>query len=66
MVGAVLVYQGRIIGEGWHKAYGAHAEVEAIERCWEPDKISAYTLCELRALQSLRKNTPLYRIDPKT
>lgn len=45
MVGAVLVYQGRIIGEGWHKAYGApHAEVEAIEHCWEPDKISAATL----------------------
>lgn len=45
MVGAVLVYQGRIIGEGWHKAYGApHAEVEAIEKCWEPDNISAATL----------------------
>ena len=31
MVGAVLVHQGRIIGEGYHRQYGgAHAEVEAI------------------------------------
>jgi diaminohydroxyphosphoribosylaminopyrimidine deaminase/5-amino-6-(5-phosphoribosylamino)uracil reductase len=32
-VGCVIVKQGRIIGEGWHHAYGdAHAEVEAL-RC---------------------------------
>lgn len=31
MVGAVLVYQDRIIGEGWHQQYGqAHAEVNCI------------------------------------
>ena len=31
MVGAVLVYDGRIIGEGWHRQYGqAHAEVNAV------------------------------------
>lgn len=31
MVGAVLVHNGRIIGEGWHRAYGkAHAEVNAV------------------------------------
>lgn len=31
MVGAVLVHEGRIIGEGWHQRYGdAHAEVHAI------------------------------------
>ncbi len=31
MVGAVLVYQNRIIGEGWPKQYGqAHAEVNCI------------------------------------
>jgi diaminohydroxyphosphoribosylaminopyrimidine deaminase / 5-amino-6-(5-phosphoribosylamino)uracil reductase len=31
MVGAVLVHEGRIIGEGWHERYGeAHAEVNAI------------------------------------
>jgi len=32
MVGAVLEYDGRIIGEGWHRQYGeAHAEVNCIE-----------------------------------
>ncbi|MBS1689696.1 MAG: riboflavin biosynthesis protein RibD, partial [Bacteroidetes bacterium] len=32
MVGAVLVYEGRIIGEGWHKRYGQpHAEVNCPE-----------------------------------
>lgn len=31
MVGAVIVHQGRIIGEGWHRRYGGpHAEVNAI------------------------------------
>lgn len=31
MVGAVLVQDGRIIGEGWHQHYGeAHAEVNAL------------------------------------
>lgn len=31
MVGAVLVYQGEIIGEGYHQKYGGpHAEVNAI------------------------------------
>lgn len=30
-VGCVIVYQDRIIGEGWHRAYGGpHAEVHAI------------------------------------
>lgn len=31
MVGAVLVKNGRVVGEGWHKEFGkAHAEVNAI------------------------------------
>ncbi|MCS6930417.1 MAG: bifunctional diaminohydroxyphosphoribosylaminopyrimidine deaminase/5-amino-6-(5-phosphoribosylamino)uracil reductase RibD [Saprospiraceae bacterium] len=31
MVGAVIVYEDRILGEGWHQRYGeAHAEVNAI------------------------------------
>jgi len=33
MVGAVIVHQGKIIGEGWHQKYGsAHAEVNAINQ----------------------------------
>src|SRR5689334_5003048 len=47
MVGAVLVHQGRIIGEGYHKEYGqAHAEVNCINSVAQDGKhlISASTL----------------------
>jgi diaminohydroxyphosphoribosylaminopyrimidine deaminase / 5-amino-6-(5-phosphoribosylamino)uracil reductase len=34
VVGAVVAHDGRVLGEGWHEAYGAaHAEVNAIEAC---------------------------------
>src|SRR3546814_10894727 len=36
MVGAVIVHQEKIIGEGWHQGYGqAHAEVNAIKNTRE-------------------------------
>jgi diaminohydroxyphosphoribosylaminopyrimidine deaminase/5-amino-6-(5-phosphoribosylamino)uracil reductase len=39
MVGAVLVHDGRIIGEGWHKEYGGpHAEVNCFASVAEEDK----------------------------
>jgi diaminohydroxyphosphoribosylaminopyrimidine deaminase / 5-amino-6-(5-phosphoribosylamino)uracil reductase len=39
MVGAVLVHEGRIIGEGYHEQYGeAHAEVNCINRVPEADR----------------------------
>lgn len=39
MVGAVLVHNNRIIGEGWHQQYGqAHAEVLCIASVNEADK----------------------------
>jgi diaminohydroxyphosphoribosylaminopyrimidine deaminase/5-amino-6-(5-phosphoribosylamino)uracil reductase len=39
MVGAVLVYQDRIIGEGYHQQYGqAHAEVNCIAAVKEADR----------------------------
>lgn len=47
MVGAVLVYKNRIIGEGYHAAYGqAHAEVNCIQSVSVEDthKIAASTL----------------------
>ncbi len=48
MVGAVLVHEGKIIGEGWHRQYGeAHAEVNAINQALENGyaaKISQSTL----------------------
>lgn len=47
IVGAVLVYNDRIIGEGYHQQYGqAHAEVNCIRSVEEKDKqwISSSTL----------------------
>ena len=47
MVGAVLVYQDQIIGEGYHAQYGqAHAEVNCINSVAEKnrEKIKASTL----------------------
>src|SRR5215471_9791587 len=39
MVGALLVYDNRIIGEGYHKEYGkAHAEVNCVNSISEEDK----------------------------
>ncbi|MBL7803335.1 MAG: bifunctional diaminohydroxyphosphoribosylaminopyrimidine deaminase/5-amino-6-(5-phosphoribosylamino)uracil reductase RibD [Saprospiraceae bacterium] len=38
-VGAVLVHERRIIGEGWHRAYGqAHAEVNAVRSVRPEDR----------------------------
>ena len=37
MVGAVIVKDGRIIGQGYHKCYGGpHAERDALSSCTEP------------------------------
>src|SRR5258706_11723913 len=39
MVGSVLVYENRIIGEGYHRQYGeAHAEVNCIASVKDEDK----------------------------
>ncbi|MCU0348101.1 MAG: bifunctional diaminohydroxyphosphoribosylaminopyrimidine deaminase/5-amino-6-(5-phosphoribosylamino)uracil reductase RibD [Saprospiraceae bacterium] len=39
MVGAVLVHDDRIIGEGWHRAYGqAHAEVNCLASVKDADR----------------------------
>lgn len=41
MVGAVVVYNGNIIGEGFHKRFGqAHAEVNAINSVKNPELLS--------------------------
>jgi diaminohydroxyphosphoribosylaminopyrimidine deaminase/5-amino-6-(5-phosphoribosylamino)uracil reductase len=45
MVGAVIVHEGRIIGEGFHEVYGAaHAEVNAIRSVQNPSLLSKSTL----------------------
>lgn len=39
MVGAVIVYNDQIIGEGWHQIYGtAHAEVNAVDSVEEENR----------------------------
>ncbi|MBD5268491.1 MAG: bifunctional diaminohydroxyphosphoribosylaminopyrimidine deaminase/5-amino-6-(5-phosphoribosylamino)uracil reductase RibD [Bacteroides sp.] len=39
MVGAVIVADGRIIGEGWHRRYGGpHAEVNAVRSVSDADR----------------------------
>lgn len=45
MVGAVIVHQGKIIGEGFHACYGKeHAEVNAIRSVKEPQLLAQSTL----------------------
>ena len=45
MVGSVIVYEGRVLGEGWHhKAGEAHAEVNAINAVKEKELLSKATL----------------------
>ena len=51
LVGAVLVHNNRIIGEGWHACFGqAHAEVNCIhsvseaDRCFLPESVLYVTL----------------------
>jgi diaminohydroxyphosphoribosylaminopyrimidine deaminase/5-amino-6-(5-phosphoribosylamino)uracil reductase len=57
MVGAVLVHEGRIIGEGFHEKYGeAHAEVNCLQSVKSgrpPFNCIFYTLCFARALFAL-------------
>ena len=45
MVGSVIVYDGKIIGEGYHERYGeAHAEVNAINSVKDKELLKASTL----------------------
>lgn len=45
LVGAVIVHEGKIIGEGFHARYGeAHAEVMAIRNCKHPELLPHSTL----------------------
>ena len=45
MVGCVIVYEGKIIGEGYHEKYGqAHAEVNAVRSVKNPELLSKSTL----------------------
>lgn len=58
MVGAVLVKEGRIIGEGWHGHFGGpHAEVEAFRSCTE-DPVGATLYVTLEPCAHYGKTPP--------
>ncbi|MCA6078252.1 bifunctional diaminohydroxyphosphoribosylaminopyrimidine deaminase/5-amino-6-(5-phosphoribosylamino)uracil reductase RibD [Fulvivirga sedimenti] len=45
MVGAVVVYKDKIVGEGWHREYGGpHAEVNALASVSNPEILSESTV----------------------
>jgi diaminohydroxyphosphoribosylaminopyrimidine deaminase/5-amino-6-(5-phosphoribosylamino)uracil reductase len=45
LVGGVVVYNGKIVGEGWHQRFGGpHAEVNAIESIDHPKALVGNTL----------------------
>ncbi len=58
MVGAVIVKNGRIIAEGYHKKYGGpHAEVDALNNVVE-DVRGAFLYCNLEPCCHTNKQTP--------
>jgi diaminohydroxyphosphoribosylaminopyrimidine deaminase/5-amino-6-(5-phosphoribosylamino)uracil reductase len=62
MVGAVLVHDGKIIGEGWHQKYGeAHAEVNAIRQAATHLAVNG-----LAALSGLTDTTLYVSLEPCT
>jgi diaminohydroxyphosphoribosylaminopyrimidine deaminase/5-amino-6-(5-phosphoribosylamino)uracil reductase len=45
LVGAVVVRDGEVLGEGWHREYGqAHAEVDAINAAGGPESVRGATM----------------------
>ena len=65
LVGAVIVKDGRIIGEGYHERCGElHAERNAIASLTESAE-GADTLCDVGAVLPLRKDTALHGGDPR-
>ena len=59
MVGAVVVHDGQIIGEGYHiRCGGPHAEVNAINSVKDERQ---HGLCESRTMLALRQNSTMRR-----
>ena len=66
LVGAVIVRDGEIIGEGYHECYGQlHAERNAIANAKKRGNRSRrqYDLCNIRAMLPLREDPSLYGSD---
>lgn len=58
-VGAVIVKNGVIIAEGWHKKFGApHAEIDAIENCKGVDLTDASIYVNLEPCNHFGKTPP--------
>lgn len=58
-VGAVIVKNGIIVGEGWHKKFGApHAEIEAIDNCKGVDLTGATIFINLEPCTHHGKTPP--------
>ena len=58
-MGAVIVKDGEIISEGWHKKYGGpHAEAEAIAKAKSGDIHGATLYCNLEPCCHTNKQTP--------
>lgn len=58
-VGAVIVKNGVIIGEGWHKKFGApHAEIDAIDNCKGIDLSGATLYVNLEPCTHYGKTPP--------
>jgi diaminohydroxyphosphoribosylaminopyrimidine deaminase/5-amino-6-(5-phosphoribosylamino)uracil reductase len=59
LVGAVIVKNGKIISEGWHKKYGGpHAEADAIAKAGSADLNGATLYCNLEPCCHTNKQTP--------
>jgi diaminohydroxyphosphoribosylaminopyrimidine deaminase/5-amino-6-(5-phosphoribosylamino)uracil reductase len=54
LVGSVIVHEGKVIGEGWHKKAGCnHAEREAISKVKDPSLLlQQHIICEFGTLRS--------------
>ena len=62
MVGAVIVKDGRIIGEGWHERYGElHEERNALKHCKElPQGADMYAIQRLLGHASIEETIRTY------
>jgi pyrimidine deaminase RibD-like protein len=54
MVGCVIVYQGKIIREGFHREYGGpHAEVMAINSVKNPELVNAGVIVKIFGMKHI-------------
>ena len=64
MVGAVIVKNGKIIGQGYHRKYGGlHAEREALAACTEEPEGASH-ICYFRTLLPLWKTASMRECNP--